>query len=74
MGACDTLSGVAAKFGFTLAELLAVNPQISNPDDVRAGQVINLPDRGGDDSGGSTTDPSPTPPPPGDDEDPGLNG
>ncbi|MEM7117770.1 MAG: SUMF1/EgtB/PvdO family nonheme iron enzyme [Chloroflexota bacterium] len=74
MGACDTLSGVAAKFGFTLAELLAVNPQISNPDDVQAGQVINLPDRDGDDSGGSTTDPSPTPPPPGDDEDPGLNG
>lgn len=39
----DTLSAVAAKFGFSLDALLAANPDISNPNLVYIGQVINFP-------------------------------
>jgi LysM repeat protein len=39
----DTLSGIAEAFGVTLDELLAVNPQITNPDLIFVGQVINIP-------------------------------
>ncbi len=47
----DTLSGIAAKFGVTLAALEAANPQITNPNLIYVGQVINIPGGG---SGGST--------------------
>ncbi|MBT9172799.1 MAG: SpoIVD-associated factor A [Syntrophomonadaceae bacterium] len=39
----DSLSKIADKFGFTLEELLAVNPQIKNPSLIISGQRINLP-------------------------------
>jgi len=45
----DTLAGIAGRFGLTLAQLLAANPQITNPNLIFAGQQINIP--------------SPTPPP-----------
>ena len=38
-----TLSALARSRGITLAELLAANPQIANPDRVRAGQPVYLP-------------------------------
>lgn len=39
----DTLSRIAAQNGLTLAQLLQANPQISNPDSINAGEIINLP-------------------------------
>ena len=39
----DTLSKVANTFGITLAELLAANPTIKNPDKVALGQQIIIP-------------------------------
>jgi LysM repeat protein len=39
----DTMRKIADRFGFVLADLIAVNPQISNPNWIFAGQVINLP-------------------------------
>lgn len=39
----DTLSKVARKFGVTLADLLAANPSIKNPDKVAIGQEIVIP-------------------------------
>lgn len=38
----DTLSRIAARFGLTLAQLLALNPQITNPNLIQIGQVINI--------------------------------
>lgn len=38
----DTLSGIARQFGLTLNQLLALNPQISNPNLIQIGQVINV--------------------------------
>ncbi len=39
----DTLGKIAASMGFSLSDLLAVNPQIWNPSLIYPGQVINLP-------------------------------
>jgi len=39
----DSLTGVATKFGVTLEALISANPQISNPDVIGVGQVINIP-------------------------------
>jgi len=39
----DTLSSIAANHGVSLPELLAANPQISNPNNINVGQVVNLP-------------------------------
>ncbi|MGY4543249.1 LysM repeat protein [Arthrobacter sp. UYNi723] len=39
----DTLSGIAAQFGVDLGALIAVNPQLANPDAIEVGQVLNLP-------------------------------
>ncbi len=39
----DTLGNIAASMGFSLADLLAVNPQIWSPSLIYPGQVINLP-------------------------------
>ena len=39
----DTLSRVARKFGITLEELLAANPQITKPDRISLGQEIIIP-------------------------------
>jgi LysM repeat protein len=39
----DTLRSIARKFNVTYADLLAANPQISNPNLIFTGQKINLP-------------------------------
>jgi LysM repeat protein len=39
----DTLAGIAAQFGVTLAALQAANPQISNPNLLFLGQVLYIP-------------------------------
>ena len=38
----DTLSGIAAKFGTTIARLMALNPQIKNPNLIYAGKTIRI--------------------------------
>jgi murein DD-endopeptidase MepM/ murein hydrolase activator NlpD len=40
----DNLSKVAKRYGISLAQLLKANPQIKNPDKIKVGQAINLPD------------------------------
>jgi uncharacterized protein (TIGR02594 family) len=40
----DTLSGIAHGLGIALAEILRVNPQITNPNLIASGQQIILPD------------------------------
>jgi LysM repeat protein len=49
VAAGDTLNEIAAKFGVTVAAILAVNPQITDPDVIRVGQVIKIPQSGGGD-------------------------
>ena len=50
----DTLSGIASRHGVSLTDLLAVNPQITNPNLIQPGQQINLPaGAGGPSTGGS---------------------
>jgi murein DD-endopeptidase MepM/ murein hydrolase activator NlpD len=39
----DTLSGIAAKAGVSLAAVKAANPQIANPSLIKPGQTVNLP-------------------------------
>jgi murein DD-endopeptidase MepM/ murein hydrolase activator NlpD len=39
----DTVSKIAARNGLTTAQLLQANPQISNPDKIKIGDVLNLP-------------------------------
>jgi len=41
----DTLSGIARRTGHTVAEILTANPQITDPDRIRAGDVLRLPAR-----------------------------
>lgn len=43
VGPRDTLSRIAAREGYTLKEVLAVNPQIHNPNRLSVGQRITLP-------------------------------
>ena len=38
----DTLNGIAQKFGTTVAALLDLNPEITNPDRLFVGQAINI--------------------------------
>jgi murein DD-endopeptidase MepM/ murein hydrolase activator NlpD len=40
----DTLSAIAKRNGISLAQLLKANPQITNPDKIQVGQLVNLPD------------------------------
>ncbi len=40
----DTLSKIATRNGITLAQLLQLNPSITNPNKISAGDKINLPD------------------------------
>ena len=51
----DTLSKVAKRYGISLAQLLQANPQITNPDRIQVGQLVNLPDTSTD-----TTQPLPS--------------
>ncbi len=53
----DTLSKIAKRNGMTLAQLLQANSQITNPDKIKVGDVINLPDT-------SLADTKPLPPKP----------
>ncbi|OCL03698.1 carbohydrate-binding module family 50 protein [Glonium stellatum] len=39
----DSLSEIAHKFNITVKELEAANPKITNPDDIRIGEVLNIP-------------------------------
>ena len=39
----DTLWGIAKRYGVTLGELLRANPQIKNPNYIRAGEQVTLP-------------------------------
>jgi LysM repeat protein len=39
----DTFSSIARKFHLTRAQLLAANPQITNPNSITIGQRINIP-------------------------------
>lgn len=39
----DTLSRIAARNGLTLAQLLQANPQISDPNRINVGDIVNLP-------------------------------
>jgi len=39
----DTLGGIAKRQGTTLKQLLALNPQIKNPDVISVGMALNLP-------------------------------
>ena len=39
----DTLSKIAMRNGVTLAQLLAANPQVKDPNKIRVGDVINVP-------------------------------
>ena len=43
----DTLSKIAARNGLSLAQLLQANPQITNPDRISVGDVVNLPNGSG---------------------------
>ena len=38
----DTLSGIAAKFHTSIANLMALNPQIKNPNLIYAGKTIRI--------------------------------
>jgi LysM repeat protein/peptidoglycan hydrolase-like protein with peptidoglycan-binding domain len=46
----DTLASIAAQAGLTLAEVMAANLDIKNPDVIAVGQVILLPAKGGGDA------------------------
>ena len=46
VGRGDTLRKIAARMGVCVADLIAVNPQIWNPNLIYPGQVINLPGGG----------------------------
>ena len=43
----DTLSGIAQRLGLGLADLLAANPQIANPNLIAVGQILTIPDGNG---------------------------
>jgi LysM repeat protein len=51
----DTLEKIARKFGVTVAQILAVNPQITNPNKIAIGDVIVIP------TAGASASLSPTP-------------
>jgi LysM repeat protein len=59
----DTLARIATKYGVTQKQILAVNPQIKDPDKIVIGQVIVIPTRGPTDVIDSA--PSGSPPPSG---------
>jgi spore coat assembly protein SafA len=50
----DTLSGIAQQHGVSLSSLIAVNPQIANPNLIYPGQTVHVP--GGANPGGGAVD------------------
>jgi len=57
----DTLSKIATRNGSTLAQLLQANPQVTDPNKIKVGDVINLPDDSTGVPAGSTDDTKPLP-------------
>jgi len=57
----DTLSKIATRSGVTLAQLLQANPQVTDPNKIKVGDVINLPDGSTGVPAGSTDDTKPLP-------------
>jgi peptidoglycan endopeptidase LytE len=39
----DTLGALALQFHTTVEAIMAVNPQITNPDFIMAGDILNIP-------------------------------
>ena len=56
----DTLSKIAKQNGITLAQLLQLNPQIKDPNKIRVGAVINLPETLADNTLTDNTKPLPS--------------
>ena len=56
----DTMSGIAFKFGVSLDELLAANPDIS-PNSMSIGTTLNIPSAPTNPTGASTSTPVPAP-------------
>lgn len=42
----DTMADIAAKFQITLTQLEQANPQVTNPEEIEVGQVLNIPNNG----------------------------
>src|ERR1051325_5348567 len=57
----DTLSKIATRNGSTLAQLLQANPQVTDPNKSKGGDVINLPEDSTGVPAGSTAAPKPLP-------------
>jgi len=53
----ETLSQIAQSHGVSVADLKGLNPEITNPDDIKAGMTINIPPENGSDvyAGGTGT-------------------
>ncbi|MET0772654.1 MAG: LysM peptidoglycan-binding domain-containing protein [Candidatus Limnocylindrales bacterium] len=47
----DTLLSIAQRFGLTIAQLMAANPRISDPNRIQVGQVLVIPPPGAPDEG-----------------------
>lgn len=62
IAAGDTLSGIAAKGGYNIKDILAANPTITNPDKIYAGSVLNLPGQPAPAPGTGTATNAPTAP------------
>lgn len=52
----DTMSGIAASHGVSLASVEAANPQVGDPNLIYAGNTLNIPEGGG----GEVSSPSPS--------------
>ena len=39
----DTLYNIGERYGVSLEDIIEANPQITNPNQIRVGQIINLP-------------------------------
>lgn len=51
----DTLYRIATRFNMTLSAIVALNPQITNPNLIYVGQIVTISGTGGTTSGGGTT-------------------
>ena len=45
VGECETLGLIAQRAGVSVQDILAVNPEVCNPNLIYAGQVLKLPQR-----------------------------
>src|ERR1043165_3621623 len=57
----DTLSKIATRNGSTCAQVLKANPRVTDPNKIKVGDVINLPDGSAGVPAGSTDDTKPLP-------------